>query len=85
MKQKILICGATGFIGRNMLESFIQNDNFDIRATWHKNANPTESYNGQVEWIHADLTKAEDVKKVVDGRPFRRRKMMFVLNVSYKS
>ena len=29
MKKKILICGATGFIGRNMLEHFIKNDNFD--------------------------------------------------------
>ena len=67
MKQKILICGATGFIGRNMLESFVQNDNFDIRATWYKNANPTELYNGQVEWVHANLTKVEDVKNVVDG------------------
>ena len=26
MKQKVLICGATGFVGRNMLESFIKND-----------------------------------------------------------
>ena len=67
MKKKILICGATGFIGRNMLEHFIKNDNFDIRATWYKHANPTESYNGQVEWVHANLTKVEDVKKAVDG------------------
>jgi nucleoside-diphosphate-sugar epimerase len=67
MKKKILICGATGFIGRNMLEHFIKNDNFDIRATWYKDANPTESYNGQVEWVHANLTKVEDVKKAVDG------------------
>ena len=67
MKQKILICGATGFIGRNMLESFIQNDNFDIRAVWHKDSDFTEFHNGNVEWVYADLTKAEDVKKVVDG------------------
>ena len=67
MKQKMLLCGATGFIGRNMLDSFVQNDNFDIRATWYKKANPTELYNGQVEWVHANLTKVEDVKNVVDG------------------
>ena len=63
----MLICGATGFIGRNMLESFIQNDNFDIRAVWHKYSDFTEFHNGSVEWVYADLTKAEDVKKVVDG------------------
>ena len=28
MKQKVLICGATGFLGRNLLESFIENDNY---------------------------------------------------------
>ena len=67
MKQKILICGATGFIGRNMLESFIRNDNFEIRAVRYKNGDLTEFHNGNVEWVYADLTKAKDVKRVVAG------------------
>ena len=67
MKQKILICGATGFIGRNILESFIRNDNFEIRAVRYKNGDLTEFHNGNVEWVYADLTKAKDVKRVVAG------------------
>jgi GDP-L-fucose synthase len=67
MKQKILICGATGFIGRNMLESFIKNDNYEIRATWHKPTDLTEVYRDDVEWVQADLTKSWDVKNAFYG------------------
>ena len=54
MKQKVLICGATGFVGRNMLESFIKNDNYDVRAIWNKRSDLTEIYRDGVEWGHAD-------------------------------
>lgn len=67
MKKKILICGATGFIGRNLVEHFIKDDNFDIRAVWYNSNNLTDFYNENVEWVYADLTKKEDVKKVIDG------------------
>jgi len=66
MKQKILICGATGFLGRNMLDSFIDNHNYEIRAVWHKKPSLIESYPG-VEWIRADLTNTKDVQRVVKG------------------
>ena len=65
MRQKILICGATGFLGRNILESFIDNENFDIRAVWHNNPTLIEKYSDRVEWVNADLTNMEDVKRVV--------------------
>ena len=36
MKKKILICGATGFIGRNILEDFSRNDGVEeIEAFEH--------------------------------------------------
>ena len=68
MKQKVLICGATGFLGRNILESFIGNENFDIRALYHTSTEPIGAYtnSAQLEWVRADLTNIEDVKKVVD-------------------
>ena len=56
MKQKVLICGATGFVGRNMLESFIKNDNYDVRAIWNKRTDLTEIYRDGVEGGAADLT-----------------------------
>ena len=66
MKKKILICGATGFIGRNLLEHFVDKDEYDIRAVWNNTINDDWVKDG-VEWVRADLTKKEDVKKVMDG------------------
>jgi len=67
MKQKVLICGATGFVGRNLLDSFIQNEAYDVRAVWHKGTDLTELYRDGVEWVHADLTKRHNVKDVFYG------------------
>ena len=66
-RRKILICGATGFLGRNILDSFVDNENFDIRAVWHKNSSLIELYSDRVEWVQADLTVSEHVKRAVDG------------------
>lgn len=65
--SKILICGATGFLGRNMLESFVGDKNYDIRAVWHNRKPSPQTYDKSVEWVHADLTNKADVKKVIDG------------------
>ena len=67
MKQKILICGATGFLGRNLLESFSKNDNYEVRAVWHKPTDLTEIYRDGVEWVHADLTRHDHVKDAFYG------------------
>ena len=67
MKQKVLICGATGFLGRNLLESFSKNDNYEVRAVWHKSTDLTDVYRDGVEWVHADLTKHHNVKDVFYG------------------
>ena len=66
MKKKILICGATGFIGRNLLEHFVGKDDYDIRAVWHNTIND-DWVKDEVEWVRADLTKKDDVKKVMNG------------------
>ena len=65
MKKKVLICGATGFIGKNLVENFMKKDNFDVRAVWHKPSDVTDCYNDEIEWVNADLTKKEDVKRVM--------------------
>ena len=33
--KTILICGATGFIGRNLLEYYIKQNKYNIRAIYH--------------------------------------------------
>jgi GDP-L-fucose synthase len=70
--KHILICGATGFIGRNLLEYYLnqnllnKNENFwedtyKIRAVYHNK--PALEYD--VEWVHADLRNPEDIKRVL--------------------
>ena len=66
MKKKILICGATGFIGRNLLEHFVDKGEYDIRAVWNNTIND-DWVKDEVEWVRADLTKKDDVKKVMNG------------------
>lgn len=64
MKKRLLICGATGFIGRNMAEYFSSLDDFEVVAVSNKRP-PFDLPN--VKWINADLTNAQDVQKVVQG------------------
>ena len=55
-KKRILLCGATGFIGRNLLEHYSNHDKYDLRATYFKNSSfkLREQY-PDVRWIYADL------------------------------
>ena len=63
MKQTILICGATGFLGRNILEHYWKLGKYNIRATYF-NRPPLEEYT-DVDWIKCDLRNPEDVKKAL--------------------
>jgi len=62
-KKRILICGATGFIGRNLLEHFEREDKYLVRATFH-NKPPLKKPNN-TDWVYADLTNKEHVKRVM--------------------
>lgn len=64
MKKKLLICGATGFIGRNMAEHFVSSDEYEVYATYFR----TEPFpHEKIHWVKADLTNREDVERVVSG------------------
>jgi len=58
MKKKILICGATGFIGRNLVEYYSTLPGFEVTAVYHK-VPPYEIPN--VVWRQADLRNPEEV------------------------
>ncbi len=63
--KKILICGATGFIGRNIAERYAQNDVFDVYGTYCK----SEPFNHpDIKMIKTDLTNKEDVDRIVSGK-----------------
>ena len=62
--KRMLICGGTGFIGRNLLD-FYANKGYAIRAT-HFNRPPVDGYEG-VEWVKCDLRDPAQVRSVLDG------------------
>ena len=63
-RKKILVCGATGFIGRNVAEQFSQRADFDVVGVHHHR--PAYDY-PNLRWVEADLTNAADVARVVAG------------------
>ena len=63
MKQKILICGGNGFIGRNLINHFSQNKNYEVRATWHKNTSVTEENIPNVKLIDTSYLSAHYILK----------------------
>lgn len=64
MKQKILICGATGFIGRNLTEQLSKRAEFDVHAVRMQRP---EYACPNVTWHRADLRNADDIARVLDG------------------
>ncbi len=64
MKKKVLICGATGFIGRNIGEYFSRTDDFEVYGTYLKSPPPD---NPKIRMVKANLTREEDVNRVVAG------------------
>ncbi len=64
MKQKVLICGATGFIGRNITEHFARNSQYDVHAV---RFNRPEYECPNVIWHQADLRDPAVVEKLVAG------------------
>jgi GDP-L-fucose synthase len=63
--KNILICGATGFIGRNLLDYYYKQGKYNITAT-HFNRPVIEGYEG-VKWVKADLRDPETVKQILQG------------------
>ena len=64
MKKKILICGATGFVGRNMVEYFSVKDEFEVHAV---RFNRPEYKTKNVIWHQSDLRNPEAIEKLVPG------------------
>lgn len=64
MKKKILVCGATGFIGRNVAEFFATKNDFETYGTYLK-SKPLN--NPKIKMVKADLTDKNDVYKAVTG------------------
>jgi len=61
-KQKILICGASGFIGKNIAEALSQRDDFELYGTF---LNSPCLNNPKIKMIKADLTDYKDVNRAI--------------------
>ena len=64
MKQSVLICGATGFIGRNLVEHFATTNGCEIHAVWHRR--PSYEVPGVI-WHYADLRNPTQVEQLLQG------------------
>jgi nucleoside-diphosphate-sugar epimerase len=62
--MKILVCGATGFIGRNITEALSRNPRFSVHAVSHESP---QYLADAVTWHKADLRNPDDVETVMNG------------------
>ena len=65
MKKKVLVCGATGFIGRNIAESFAKKEELEVYGTYC-HSDPWD--HPDVQMLHADLTNPAEVNQVVANK-----------------
>lgn len=64
MKKRVLICGATGFIGRNLAERLAAREDLEVVGVAH--AREPFEHPG-LEWVRADLAREDDVARVLEG------------------
>ena len=65
LMRKVLITGATGFIGRNLAEYFACQPNFEVYGTYFSSP-PLDHPN--IRMLHTNLTEKMDVLRVVEGK-----------------
>jgi len=63
--KKVLICGATGFIGKNITLGLAVNKNYEIHAVRFKR--PAYKTPSNVKWHKADLRNPNSVDKLIKG------------------
>jgi GDP-L-fucose synthase len=63
-QRKLLVCGATGFIGRNLVERLTARDDLEVHAL---RLTRSEYDCPGIIWHRADLRRAEEVERLVAG------------------
>lgn len=68
LKKKLLLCGASGFVGKNILKSLVKNNEWDLHAVYHRAQVPSEvAKNKKIKIVSADLTRPADVERAIAG------------------
>ena len=69
VKKKLLLCGATGFIGRNVLAHFLARSEYQVYAVCNRRSLPRNLLrNKNLTIVRADLTIASHVERAVAGK-----------------
>ncbi len=63
-KKKILVCGGTGFIGRNIVEFFSKLNDYEVHATHYKR---NKFSNNNIKWYKVDLRNKNQVNKIINN------------------
>lgn len=62
--KKILISGASGFVGSHLIDSLLLSGNYDIYGTYR--TDKPEGENDRLHFLKADFEKKEEVNVVID-------------------
>lgn len=64
-RQKVLVIGATGYLGRKILNNLLSETGIDLRAMSRKGA-PTDA-DTQVEWVRGDMLDPASLDAALQG------------------
>lgn len=67
-KTKVLICGVTGFIGRNIAEKLAEKNSMEVFGTYYQAKPDVVLTKKNISLIKADLTQKSQVDRVVKGK-----------------
>lgn len=68
-RKKVLVCGATGFIGRNMAERLAADPSYDVTCLYHRERADTELPRIEgARWVRADLRQADPAARALEGQ-----------------
>lgn len=67
-RKKVLLCGATGFVGRNILERLLERSGVALHALRHRTDPPAALIRDRrIRWLRGDLRRAETARCAVRG------------------
>ena len=66
-RKRILVCGGSGFIGRNICSYFGADSAYEVYATCRQDHDELDRKVSSVKYLQADLTNKDDVHRVVQG------------------
>ena len=67
-KKKILVCGATGFLGKSVYERLVNNNEYQVTGIYHRGSKRNRAMVQECSLIPEDLTRKADVSRIVKNQ-----------------